>query len=211
MYTIQRLTTCSTRVRKTKNSIARDLNKEERPLATLWPALKVCKRKGSTIHFGLPFTDHLVCRCAPITWVYRGVGWGGVVWGGVVWGGMLTFIASGKHCREYGEGVGCGGVTVHCQRQTLSMVRWRCRMGWGGVGCSRSLPVANTVDRTVKVWDGVAVRGNNWVYVTLGFGVTKFRSNLIFNYWRNPISRNNLILSILNIFRILNKSNIYIK
>ena len=156
MYTIQRLTTCSTRVRKTKNSIARDLNKEERPLATLWPALKVCKRKGSTIHFGLPFTDHLVCRCAPITWVYRGV-------------------------------------------------------GWGGVGCSRSLPVANTVDRTVKVWDGVAVRGNNWVYVTLGFGVTKFRSNLIFNYWRNPISRNNLILSILNIFRILNKSNIYIK
>lgn len=85
------------------------------------------------------------------------------------------------------------------------------RMGWGGVGCSRSLPVANTVDRTVKVWDGVAVRGNNWVYVTLGFGVTKFRSNLIFNYWRNPISRNNLILSILNIFRILNKSNIYIK
>ena len=69
--------------------------------------------------------------------------------------------------------------------------------------------MANTVDRTVKVWDGVAVRGNNWVYVTLGFGVTKFRSNLIFNYWRNPISRNNLILSILNIFRILNKS-IYI-
>ena len=132
MYTIQRLTTCSTRVRKTKNSIARDLNKEERPLATLWPALKVCKRKGSTIHFGLPFTDHLVCRCAPITWVYRGVGWGGVGRGGVVWGGMLTFIASGKHCREYGEGVGCGGVTVHCQRQTLSMVRWR--VVWGGVG-----------------------------------------------------------------------------
>lgn len=28
---------------------------------------------------------------------------------GVGWGGMLAFIASGKHCRPYGEGVGWGG------------------------------------------------------------------------------------------------------
>ena len=161
MYTIQRLTTCSTRVRKTKNSIARDLNKEERPLATLWPFESLQKKRvhhslWSAIYRSLGLqmrADHLgLSRC--------GMGWGGAGWGGVGW-----------------------DVNVHCQWQTLSRVRWRCgmwgcyrslpatntvdgtvkgRMGWGGVGCSRSLPVANTADRTVKVWDGVAVRGNNW-------------------------------------------------
>ena len=55
----------------------------------------------------------------------------------MVWGGMLTFIASGKHCREYGEGVGCGG-------------------------CYRSLPAANTVDGTVKVSYGVGWGGVGW-------------------------------------------------
>ena len=83
----------------------------------------------------------------------------------MVWGGMLTFIASGKHCREYGEGVGCGGCyrslpaanTVDGTVKVSYGVGWG-GVGWGGVGCSRSLPVANTVDRTVKVWDGVAKR-----------------------------------------------------
>ena len=160
MYTIQRLTTCSTRVRKTKNSI------EQRGKASCDTLTRFENLQKKRVHHSL-------------------------------WSAIHRSLGSADARRSLGsvevwDGVGWGGV------------------GWCGVGCYRSLPVANTVDRTVKVWDGVAVRGNNWVYVTLGFGVTKFRSNLIFNYWRNPISRNTLILNILNIFKILNKSNIYI-
>ena len=145
MYTIQRLTTCSTRVRNLKPYCERFEQRGKASCDTLTRFESLQKKR---VHHSL---WSAIYRSLGSADARRSLGsvevWDGVGWGGVVWGGMLTFIASGKHCREYGEGVGCGG----CYRSLPPAGSFFARNNNLMSHCSPIWPSANNIDIDSKI------------------------------------------------------------